>query len=167
MSHEDLPIARVSCRNCGYVVFEGEWDDAAADAAAKISNCPECGSIAREYKIAASDGAKVWESFKAAVVGPERHSAKHRARQEQWGGLFPRGDRRGYVYREMIVDRDHDPPYKWHRVTDERTGVVEKNLLERHGESGQVWDFREPSTQPPDWLSFDPRDMSRPPAQRK
>ena len=95
----------------------------------RLPRCPKCGSTAREYKLILGATVKASASFKAAVEGPERRSGRHRPRQEQWGGVFPRADGRGHVYREMVVNRDHDPPYKWHRVTDERSGVVEKNLV--------------------------------------
>lgn len=63
----------------------------------------------------------------------------------------------------MIINK-RPPRFKWHRVIDQATGEVEKNLLERHDDqtgkpTGEIWDFRAVSVEPPEWLPFDPREM--------
>lgn len=147
---------RVYCRDCGFVVFEGEWNQAAADSAAEHPECPNCGSTGREYAMAFTVTTKASASYKAGVAGPEPHSAKHPHRRSLEGGRFVRGDGRGHVNREIDINREHDPPYKWHRVTGDQTGEIEKNLLERF-DTGESWDFLDPSMEPPDWFPFDPR----------
>lgn len=142
----------VYCRDCGKLVFAGEWDQEASDAAAGHPACSECGSTGREYRMEFEVKARARLSYKARLVGPEEGpDGGLREKQKQVGGEFARGDRKGYVHREMVVDKDHDPPYKWHRVTDENSGLVEKHQLEDF-RSGEVWDLRDPSVEPPDWF---------------
>jgi hypothetical protein len=50
----------------------------------------------------------------------------HRSGQEVWAGRRAGGDGR-WVRRDMVIDRDAKPPFKWHRVVDEETGEVLKD----------------------------------------
>ena len=50
----------------------------------------------------------------------------HRHGQEAFSGRRIGKDGR-WVQRDMLIDRDHEPPFKWHRVIDEDTGVCLKD----------------------------------------
>jgi hypothetical protein len=50
----------------------------------------------------------------------------HRTGQESWTGRRQGADGR-WVQRDMLIDREHKPPFKWHRVVDEATGEMIKD----------------------------------------
>lgn len=83
------------------------------------------------------------------------HSTKHPAFQESiQHSRVGRDGRR--VDRVMVNAREHEPPYKWHRVIDRQTATVIKNELINH-RSGERWDFRDGEVQVPSWFPSDPR----------
>jgi hypothetical protein len=83
------------------------------------------------------------------------HSKKHPPFQEQIQHSRVGGDGRR-VDRVMVNAREHDPPYKWHRVIDRESGTMIKNELIDHS-TGERWDFRDPSVNPPGWFPTNPR----------
>lgn len=50
----------------------------------------------------------------------------HRRGQESFTGIRQGRDGR-WVEREMVIDRDHFPPFKWHRVVDMESGRCVKD----------------------------------------
>lgn len=162
MSAESQVRTQVSCDECGHVRFDGEWTQEAAHAHAGARECPICGSTRATINMAAMTAtARMNASYKAEVHEAGHESRRASIAQKQAGGTFARGDGRGHVERGMIISK-RPPRFKWHRVVDEVTGRVEKNLLERHDDetgkpTGDTWDFTDPSVEPPDWFRHDPR----------
>ena len=56
---------------------------------------------------------------------PGRAAGRRRG-QESFTGIRQGRDGR-WVQRNMVIDRDHDPPFKWHRVVDEESGQCIKD----------------------------------------
>jgi hypothetical protein len=118
--------------------------------------CTDCGSRSRRIELFVSDEVTISEGVKLAVGGGSRHSPSHKFTRE-----VTRQERVGLdgrpVERIMDIARDHDPPYKWHRVVVAATEEVVKNEL-INSATGETYDFRDPRVQAPAWFPYvDPR----------
>jgi hypothetical protein len=118
--------------------------------------CDSCGGRSRQVELTATETVQVMEGVKLGVMGQTRHSRRHRASREAVSETRVGRDGRK-VHRIMENVRDHEPPFKWHRVVDAKTGEVIKNQLIDHS-AERVYDFRDPDVEVPDWFPFgDPR----------
>jgi hypothetical protein len=151
---------RIVCEDCDAVLFFGPPDEAPTDLLADVPSarreCPRCRGRSRRVELEVHETVEVMEGLRLAVTGKTRHSRKHRATREVVSETRIGRDRRK-VHRVMENVRDHNPPFKWHRVGDAETGEVIKNQLIDHS-TGHTYDFRDPGVEVPTWFPYvDPR----------
>ena len=79
-----------------------------------------------------------------------RRSHGHRRGQESFTGIRQGRDGR-WVEREMVIDREHAPPFKWHRVVDEESGQCLKDQAVNLA-TGETVDLRHDRR--PIWLPY-------------
>jgi hypothetical protein len=147
----------VECSECKAVLFEG--DAASMPAGVLEPNkepCLECGGLSRMVKLVVESYVQIDSGVSLGISGQYRHSKKHRTSRDLVIQTRIGKDGRR-VRRTMDNARDHNPPFKWHRVVDAETGEVIKNQLIDHA-ADKIYDFRDPSVEAPDWFPHgDPR----------
>src|SRR4051794_37636766 len=128
-------LRRVICSDCGAVLFDGPGAEMPADLLsthpADKRPCDGCGGRSRRVEFTVAAIVEVMDGVKLGVSGATKHSRRHRASREAL--IQTRVGRDGRkVHRVMENVRDHEPPFKWHRVVDAETGNVLKNELINH-----------------------------------
>ena len=151
---------KVSCASCGRELYDGPSDSAPSEVVDPPSRepCPQCGSIERLFEAVGAASVSGGGSFNVRgfeARGPKTRGGKHpyvrETKQQRRTGRDSRT-----VDRFMVIDREHDPPYKWHRVIDVDSGEVIKNVIENHA-TGESHHVSEPDAPVPEWFPRDPR----------